>query len=93
MNKIIEEKFNIVGVVVNTRIDQQKDILLKLNVMPGVDICATESGKLVITIDELECDQPLVDTITEINNIPGVLATSIAYHHFEDDLALQEKQL
>ena len=99
MNQIVEditedrvekEKFNIVGIVVNTRIDELDAIQSLLDSMAGVDVCAAESGKLVITIDEAECEKMLVDTITDINNIPGVLATSIAYHHFEGGLANQE---
>jgi len=93
VEKMEEEKYNIVGIVVNTRIDEQDKIQAVLDATDGVEICATESGKLVITIDDLECEQPLIDTITQINNIPGVLATSIAYHHFEGDLAIQEKQV
>jgi len=94
MNKVSEEeKFNIVGLVVNTRVDDHKKIESIVAATNGVEICATESGKLVITIDEIDCEQSLVDTITLINNIPGVLATSIAYHHFEGDLANQERKV
>jgi nitrate reductase NapD len=98
MNQVIEdaveeEKFNIVGVVVNTRIEKMEEIQSLLDATVGVEVCAAESGKLVITIDDVECEKMLVDTITEINNIPGVLATSIAYHHFEGGLANQEKQV
>jgi len=91
--EVVEERFNIVGIVVNPRVEKQEEITSILEATDGVEICAAESGKLVITIDELECDSSLVDTITQINNIPGVLATSIAYHHFEGDLAIQEKQV
>ncbi len=97
MNQVIEEvekeKFNIVGVVVNTRIDDLEKIQTLLDATAGVEVCAAESGKLVITIDDAEYEKMLVDTITNINNIPGVLATSIAYHHFEGGLANQEKQV
>jgi len=93
VDNIEEEKFNIVGLVVNTRIDEQEKIQSLLDSTAGVELCAADSGKLVITIDEVDCEQSLVDTITQINNIPGVLATSIAYHHFEGGLANQEKQV
>ncbi len=94
MNSVTEEeKFNIAGVVVNTRVDDFEKVQSTLSTTNGVDICAAESGKLVITIDEEGCEHTLVDTITLINNIPGVLATSIAYHHFEGGLANQEKQV
>jgi len=92
-DEVVEEKFNIVGLVVNVRVEKQEEIQSILDTTSGVEICAAESGKLVLTIDELDCESSLVDTITQINNIPGVLATSIAYHHFEGDLAIQEKQV
>ena len=92
MNSAIEEeKFNIVGLVVNSRVDQQSKIVSILDEIKGVDICVAESGKLVITIDDFECDSTVVDTITDINNISGVIATSIAYHYFEGGLEGKEK--
>ena len=93
MDKIIEkENINIVGIVVNVRPDKQSGVELKLMSTGGVEIHSSVDGKLVITIDESECKALLVDTITEINNIPAVLSTSIAYHQFEGDLAFQEKK-
>ena len=94
MNKIVEDdNYNIVGIVLNCSIDHQDQVQATLYKTNGVNLCAIESGKFVITIDEVDCDLPLIDTITLINNIPGVLATSVVYHHFEDDMAIQEKQL
>ena len=93
MHKAVNEKLNIVGVVVNTRLDEQEQVCSNIAETTGVELYVAESGKLVITIDEADCEQSLVDTITLINNIPGVLATSIAYHHFEGDLANQEKKI
>ena len=93
MNQAIdEEKFNIVGLVINLNPEQQQSIEITLKSMNGIDICASEQGKLVITIDVLECNLTLVDTITEINNLSGVVATSIAYHYFEGGLDGKEKQ-
>ena len=87
-----DEKFNIVGLIVHTNPAQQEEIELTLSQINGVEVCAAEGGKIVLTIDEQTCDQLLVDTITHLNNIPGVLSTSIAYHHFEGELADQEKK-
>ena len=78
-----QEKFNIVGVVVNCNPQQQPSIQSQTDQMNGVEVHAGEQGKIVITIDEDECEDSLVDTVSKINTIPGVLATSIAYHHFE----------
>lgn len=92
MNSVIkEEKFNIVGLVVNVRPEQQDKVESMLASIKGVDICVSDIGKLVITIDDYECDSMVVDTITDINNISGVIATSIAYHYFEGGLEGKEK--
>lgn len=92
MNSAVkEEKFNIVGLVVNVSIEQQEKIVSIITSIKGVEICASEAGKLVITIDDYECEAMVVDTITEINNISGVIATSIAYHYFEGGLEGKEK--
>ena len=94
MNKFVEnDNYNIVGIVVNARLDQQDFIQAEMYKTNGVDLCAIERGRFIVTIDELECDASLIDTISLINNIPGVLATSVVYHHFEDDLSIQEKQI
>jgi len=78
-----DEKFNIVGLVVNCSPDSQDSVVEKLNQTPGVEVHAAEAGRLVTTLDDDYCELPLVDTITELNKISGVLATSIAYHHFD----------
>ncbi len=83
MTDSTDEKFNIVGLVVNCTPSTQENSLVEINKIPGVEVHAADNGRVATTIDEVECEQPLVDTITQINNIKGVLSTSIAYHHFE----------
>ena len=93
MNQAIdEEKFNIVGLVINLNPSKQQSIEETLELMNGIDICASDQGKLVITLDDFECNLTLVDTITEINNLSGILSTSIAYHYFEGGLFGKEKK-
>jgi|GEM_PF-658680 len=101
MTKIQEpEKLNIVGMVVNCNPQRHAIIEAQINQIAGVEVHAGERGKIAITIDEQDCNTPLVDVISEINAIKGVLATSIAYHHFEgkshqtiQESANQEKSL
>jgi nitrate reductase NapD len=93
MNEIIEdEKINIVGLVVNARVDKQELILQTLASIAGVDVSTTDNGKIIITVDNEYCESTAVDTITQINNISGVMSTSIAYHHFEGGLPSKENQ-
>lgn len=88
-----EEKLNIVGLVVNSNPQLQQQVCQQLNDIAGVEVHASEQGKIVTTIDDDECDSTLVDTVSAINAVPGVFATSIAYHHFEGGLTNQEKAL
>ncbi len=88
-----EENINIVGMVVNTSQDNQPQVENALTEIQGVELHASEKGKIVITVDEKDCNQPLIDTITELNNISGVIATSLAYHHFDGELPGQEKRV
>ncbi|HFB65414.1 MAG TPA: hypothetical protein ENJ60_07720 [Aeromonadales bacterium] len=90
---LAEEKLNIVGMVVNTSSKEQPRVEGALSEIQGVELHGAEKGKIVITVDEKDCNQPLIDTITELNNITGVIATSIAYHHFDGELPGQEKRV
>ena len=82
-NQAAEEKFNIVGLVVNCSPDSQDSVVEKLNQTPGVEVHAAEEGRLVTTLADDYCELTLLNTTTERNKISGVLATSIAYHHFD----------
>lgn len=97
--RLNEERLNIVGMVINANPSKQTRLQQSLNALSGIEIHASEPGRLIVTIDEDECQSSLFDTITQLNNTSGVLSTSIAYHYFADqanfagDLSHQEKQL
>ncbi len=56
-----------------------------LSAMDGVEIHASsEAGKLVVTIDHPQrevCSQ----TMRDMQNIPGVLSSSLIYEYFEEN--------
>ncbi|WP_196138578.1 chaperone NapD [Aliikangiella sp. G2MR2-5] len=78
-----DKPVNIVGLVIHIDSTRQKPVFESLSKITGLEIYAEERGRVIATLDEAESEQAIVDSITQLNNIPGVLSTSIAYHHFE----------
>jgi len=90
-NTVTNENFNIVGMLINSSIEKQPEVEAALAKIKGVELHAADKGKLILTIDDSESELPLVETMNQLDRIPGVQSTAIAYHHFEDDFAQQEK--
>lgn len=77
--------FDITGVVVRARPEQSDALARDLNALRGVETHAvSETGNLVVTIEELDGEKLAMTTIETINNMPGVLSTSLVYHHREE---------
>ena len=76
---------NIAGVLVHARASEFTSVRDNLAGMPGVDLHqALEGGRLVVTVEDVE-DHSAADTILAVHRIPGVIAASLVYHHFEPD--------
>jgi len=76
---------SICSLVVQARPENLASISESLSGMEGVEIHASsEAGKLVVTIDHPErevCSQTMMD----MQNIPGVLSSSLIYEYFEEN--------
>jgi nitrate reductase NapD len=80
------ESFDITGVVVRTLPDQLTQIRDQLQLLRGVEVHAVnDSGNMVVTIEELNGEKLALDTLSTINKIPGVLSTSMVYHHTDQE--------
>jgi len=76
------EQFDITGVVVRAKPEQLEPIRAQLAQLRGVEVHALNpAGNLVVTIEELDGEKLALDTLSQINQIPGVLATTLVYHH------------
>lgn len=76
------EQFDITGVVVRAKPEQLDPIRMQLNALRGVEVHAVnENGNMVVTIEEQGGEKIALDTLSQINQIPGVLATTLVYHH------------
>jgi nitrate reductase NapD len=86
------EQFDMTGVVVHAHPDKSQAVVDHLTTLPGVEVHGqSKEGKLVVTIEELHGEKIAVDTLTTISNVPGVLSTSLIFHHSEDTTPPQEK--
>ena len=89
-----QEQFDITGVVVRTAPKQTEAVATRLVELKGVEVHAVgDEGNLVVTVEELDGEKFALKTIEEINNMPGVLSTSLVYHHTEEDCAQQQETM
>ncbi len=85
------EQFDISGLVVRSQPENAHQVAEQLEQLKGVEVHAIgEEGNLVVTIEEVDGEKLAVDTITRISNVPGVISTSLIYHHSEDEEQSQE---
>ncbi|MFT5722203.1 MAG: nitrate reductase NapD [Motiliproteus sp.] len=83
------ELFDITGMVVRTLPASTAALVVSLKQLKGVEVHAIgDEGNLVVTVEELNGEKFAIKTIETINNMPGVLSTSLVYHHDETDSAL-----
>ncbi len=87
-----QELFDITGLVVRSQPAKAQQVADQLELLKGVEVHAIgDQGNLVVTIEELNGEKLAVDTLTQINNVPGVISSSLIYHHNEDEPQSQEK--
>ncbi|MDH5750201.1 MAG: chaperone NapD [Rhodospirillales bacterium] len=81
---------SISGLVLHVRPEQAEEVRDKVSELDGVEVHAvTDEGRLVVTVDQPE-DHKAADTFTAIQNMDGVLNTSLVYNYFEQDPAEKE---
>lgn len=74
--------------VVHSKPENLDPITISLNEMDGVEVRARdERGKLVVLLDHPE-RSVIADNMMAMNNIDGVLNTSLIYEYFEEDAHL-----
>ncbi len=77
---------NISGLVIIT-IPQKTEIVLQfLNSFDGMEVHKTLDNGKIIAVMERETTGEEVDAVSEINGVDGVVAVTMAYHHFEEEV-------
>ncbi len=74
---------NIAGVLLQVHPDRLDEVRSALDRFPGVEVhIVTEDGRLLVTVEE---ENPQGGTVLALHRLEGVLAASVAYHHFEPE--------
>jgi nitrate reductase NapD len=78
------------GVLVRAHPDDVPTVRERLARLEGVEIhAATDDGRLVVTVEGTD-PEAVGNVVLETHRLPGVLAASLVYHHFEPDDAARE---
>ena len=84
------EESNLCGVLVHARREQAQQVSQELRGMPGTEVHAvSEDGRLVVTVED-RGKYRCVDTITQFNDVDGVISTSLIYQYTDRDPFVQE---
>jgi nitrate reductase NapD len=70
------------SLVVHVRPERAAPVCEALVSMPGVEIHAESSGKIVLTL-ETSTEDDIVTRLTEISLLDGVMSAALVFHHFE----------
>lgn len=75
---------NISGVLVRAYPEHVQNISKVLTQIEGVEVHgSSEDGRMVVTVEQ-DDTKDLSNLIASMNDVPGVLSTSMIYHQFED---------
>jgi nitrate reductase NapD len=81
--------FNICGMVVRSRDSRTADISATLQAIPGVEVHAAESGRMVVTVED-EDPRHVSDTVHHIQFLDGVVSASLVYQYSDQHDTQQE---
>lgn len=75
---------NISGIIVHSRPETVDVVRDQLLTQPGVEVHGiSNEGRMVVTV-ESESNGTMADTVMSFQNMPGVIAAAMVYHHFDD---------
>lgn len=75
---------NISGVLVRAYPEHIDSVGKILTQIEGVEVHGNNSdGRMVVTVEQENAGQ-MSDLITQLQDVPGVLSTSMIYHQFDD---------
>ena len=86
----MEQEIHIAGIVVYAQAAELDSVRSCIEAVPGADIHAVESGKLVVTL-ETESTKRALDIMDAIRALPGVLDVVLVYQHAEPVAALDQE--
>ncbi len=76
----MDDSLHIASLLVHCRPEQLPAVRANLALLPGLELHQhSPQGKLVVVL-ETEHEQQILDTIEQIQNLPGVLNAVLIYH-------------
>jgi nitrate reductase NapD len=75
-------ELHVSSLVIHVRPEKAEATVAALARMPGVEIPAQASGKIIVTL-ETETESDIVTRLNEISLLDGVLSAALVFHHFE----------
>lgn len=79
-----DDAFSISGLAVQVVPQRISEVTEALNSMSGVEVhLSDDSGKLVVTVEESAGEKTMVDTMTRISQVDGVISSALVYTHQE----------
>lgn len=74
---------NICGVLVHAVPERTDEVSRALAGLPGVEIHRfADDGRIVVSVED-QGGHLALDSLTAIHRLPGVVAASLVYHHFD----------
>ncbi len=82
-----EDPVNLAGVAVHVQPAQATSIAQRIASLEGVEVhLIGAQGQLVVTVEEPPGERCLVERIHQLNQLAGVISTSLIYSHSDDAL-------
>jgi len=76
---------HISSLVVHCRVDAVVSVIAAINAMPDAEVPQhSAQGKLVVLL-ETPAEANIMERISEIEHLPGVINTALAYHQIDND--------
>jgi len=74
-------QYSVTGLLVHVVDGESQHVTDKLNSLGGVEVhgASEEGNKLVVTVEEFPGEGVMIERITDINNIAGVVSASLVY--------------
>ena len=78
-----QQPFHISSFVVRCLPGNLQQVMTAVGALPGVEIHGNDPRGKFVALLELESENALIETITTIELMQGVINTSMVYHHVE----------
>jgi len=79
-----DEDFHITSLVVHAIPAQLKSVLDAIEQLPGAELSGNNDHGKIVVILETKNEHLILESIDQINAIPGVITTSMVYHQVEE---------